>query len=87
MNQNDFYKGIIEVVSDGASDKNPEKLANALYFYMKQYPDKLKVDKRWTKMLKKVKMLLYEHYSWQMRHIHRFFTILSNLTKYIRENS
>lgn len=87
MNQNDFYKGIIKVVSDRANDKNPEKLANALYFYFKQHPGRLKGNRKWLKILKKVKMLLFEHYSWQMMDIHRFVVKLSNLTKYMEKSS
>jgi len=87
MSKNDFDKNVIKVIHDRAAAKDPEKLANALYFYIKQYPEELKADRKWVRILKNVKILLSERYFWSMKQIHRFFIVLSSLTKYMKKST
>ena len=87
MTQYEYYKDMAILIGDEAADKDPTKMANALYFYMKQHPDNAKIDSEWSKMLKNIKMLLSGHFDWKMRDIHQVFTKLQELTKYIKKTT
>ena len=83
-----FFNKIQEVIDNGASEADPEKLANAVYFSIKQqYPDKIKLGRTWAKIMKFLKKRLSERHGWDMREIYKFFTKLHNLTKYMEKSS
>lgn len=87
MTQKDFYKGTIAIMDQKAHDMNPESLANAIYFHMKQNPKNVKVDKAWGVMLKNIKILLSQHFEWDMMEIHQVFTKLRKLTQYMQKSA
>lgn len=87
MEQNDFYREIVRLISESAGEHNPEQMANYLYFHLKQYPDNIKVGKAWGDVLRNVKILLNHHFGWKMAEIHKFLVKLSNLTKYMKKST
>jgi hypothetical protein len=86
MTQHDYYKNMALLISNEAVDYDPIKMANALYFYMKQHPENSKIDSEWKEMLKNIKLLLSQHFEWKMRDIHQLFIKLSKLTKYMEKS-
>ena len=87
LKQDDFYKQIVAIIGDNAGAKDPQKMAFALYLQMKQHPENVKSDKAWGVMLKNIKILLKEHFEWDMRNIHQVFTKLQELTRYMKKSS
>ena len=87
MTQNDFYRETVTILAMRAHNSDPEVLASALYFHMKQHPENVKLDKAWTVMMKNIKNLLSEHFMWDMKDIHRLFIELYNLTKYMEKSA
>jgi hypothetical protein len=86
MKQVDFYNKIQDTIEEKAVSKNPEGLANAIYFLLKQYAPNLKIGKEWAGIMKEIKeKLSSDEYGWSMVSIHEFFVTLFNLTKYIRK--
>ena len=85
MTQHDYYKNMALLISNEAVDYDPIKMANALYFYIKQYPENSKIDEEWKEMLKYIKMFLSQYYEWKMRDIHQFFIKFNKLTKYMKK--
>lgn len=87
MKQLSFYNKLYEVIDKNASRSDPEKLANSLYFFIKQHPENAKIDDELIKTLKKVKNRLSKRHKWSMIDIHKFFTILHNFTRYMKKYS
>ena len=82
-----FCHKLQRIIEDGASEADPEKLANAVYFLIKQHPEKVEVDSDWVEIMKVIKKRLLERHEWDIREIHKFFTKLHNLTKYMEKSS
>jgi len=87
MDQDNFYRSIVQLICNQAIDHDPEQLANSLYFFMKQHPENVKVDKAWGDMLRNIKVLLTKHLCWEMIEVHRLFVKLSKLTKYMKKST
>jgi len=87
MTQFEYYKDMALLIGNEASAYDPVKMANALYFYMKQHPENVKIDKEWKEMLKNIKILLSQHFEWEMKDIHQLFIKLNKLTKYMQKST
>ncbi len=82
-----FCHKIQKIIEDGASEADPKKLANAVYFLIKQHPEKPTFDSDWVGIMKVVKKRLSERHGWDMREIYKFFTKLHYLTQYMEKSS
>jgi hypothetical protein len=87
MTQYEYYKDMAMLISNEAVAKDPESMANALYFYMKQHSENVKIDSEWSEMLKNIKMLLSGHFDWKMREIHKLLIKLQKLTQYMKKTT
>ncbi len=87
LKQDDFYKQIVAILGNNARSEDPSKMAFALYLQMKQYPENVKKDKAWGEILKNIKILLSQHFEWDMREIHQVFVKLQKLTQYMKKSS
>ena len=87
MKQTEFYSQIVAIIDEKANVQSPEQLAHFLYFFFKQHPEKLKIDRAWVQILKNVKLLLCGSYGWTMPNIHAFFVKLLDLTKYMEKST
>ena len=87
MTQKDFYKETIAIIAKQAYEPDPQQLAGAIYFHMKQHSENVKVDKAWGNMLKNIKNLLLQHFKWDMEQVHELFINLHVLTKYMKKTT
>ena len=83
MKHNNFYDHMMNHFGCIAKLHDPSKMAHTVYFYTKQYPEKLNANGTWTKAFGELKVLFISTYRWNLRDINKFFEEFSILIKYI----
>ena len=68
--------------------KDPHKMANIIYFIIKQYPEMINKKRNYVALLKTVKMTLStSNYGWSISKIHKCFVELYKLLKYAKKST
>lgn len=85
MEKSDFYNRLTIYLKESSRSHDPEIMANAIYFKLKQHKASMETKRSYDDFLKRVKRILRKRYGWKMAEIHACFLILHRLTKYIEK--
>jgi len=82
MEQSDFLNKLKIYINKTAGQRNPEIMASAIYFMIKQYNISRDNKKVYIYILKEVKKHLLSNFEWRMEEVLTCFCSLSRLLKY-----